>query len=255
MNSDQKKLIIGTIIFCVVLSLIVGGGLAFAYISKISGKEEAVINNYINPEQTSLAASKEETQVKEETEEKITQDTEEEKLSKPKEDTKKDLAEAVQRSQKEHHDQEVPQAAESKQDEIQYLYYNNERYGFSIEYPDIFSDYMLPENGDGIIFSNNEAGVQLTISGSNNVLDDTAEGLFSKEVNTLSNVNYQFQKDNFYVISWCEGETMYYKNVVVGPGSMNTFLISYPSSDEAYYDAIVTHLYETFTTPYIDQCW
>ena len=176
-------------------------------------------------------------------------------MSKPETNTKKDLAEALQHASKEAHDQEGPKKIESKEEEIQYLYYYNERYGFSIEYPDIFSDYTLPENGDGITFSDKEVGVELTISGSNNVLEETAEGLFMQDVNALPNVNYQFQKNNFYVVSWSERGIMYYKNVVVGPGSMNTFWISYPSVDEAHYDNIVTHLYETFTTPYIDQCW
>ena len=67
MNSNQRKLIIGTIIFCVVLSSIVGGGLTFAFISKnkANEKEEVAINNSINAEQDALTTSGEEMQVKE----------------------------------------------------------------------------------------------------------------------------------------------------------------------------------------------
>ena len=150
-------------------------------------------------------------------------------------------------------DKEEIKAESSTAPEVVYLAYHNDRYQFSIEYPDIFNDKMLPENNDGIIFRNADKGVELTISGINNVLDETVQTVYEEACSRLRNIIYQCQKDDWYVLSWTEDDKMFYKKVVVGTGSMNTFLISYPAKEEAAYDAVIEHLVETFQTTSIDE--
>lgn len=139
--------------------------------------------------------------------------------------------------------------------EVKYKNYNNARYGFSIEYPDIFDEQQLPTNGDGCIFVDHSRNVYLTVSAHNNNDDVNAETEYYTALTTHNNINYEFQKDNWYVLSWEEGEVMYYEKVVVGEGSTNLFTISYPSVDEKLYDDIVERLFHSFKTPGISECW
>ncbi|MGL4346217.1 MAG: hypothetical protein ACRCTE_13545, partial [Cellulosilyticaceae bacterium] len=94
--------------------------------------------------------------------------------------------------------------------------------------------------------------VSLIVYGSNNLEDMTAKSAYEEAVNSTEHILYQFQKGNKYVLSWEEGDRMYYRTVVVGEGSSNTFEIDYPSEDEKQYDAVVERLYSSFKTPNID---
>lgn len=138
---------------------------------------------------------------------------------------------------------------------ITYKLYQNERYGFSIEYPDIFDESYGSQSGDGYTFIDNKRNVELIVSGSNNSTSETAEASYYSAVANRSNVNYEFQKDNWYVVSWQEKNTMYYEKCVIGSGSSNRFTISYPAEDEKLYDEIVGKLFESFKTPGIEECW
>ena len=62
----------------------------------------------------------------------------------------------------------------------------------------------------------------------------------------MKDLAFQFQKDNWYVYSWEEGATMFYRKQVVDKSIISTFEISYPSVDEALYDATVDKLYKSF---------
>lgn len=138
---------------------------------------------------------------------------------------------------------------------ITYKLYQNKRYCFSIEYPDIFDEKYGSENGDGYTFINNTKNVRLVVYGSNNTFQTDAKSSFNEAIASCPNVNYQFQKDNWYVISWQEGDTMYYEKCVIGSGSLNCFTISYPASDEKLYDEIVEKLFKSFKTPGVEDCW
>ncbi len=49
--------------------------------------------------------------------------------------------------------------------EEQWISYVNERFGYSIEYPDIFSDIQESDNGDGVWLSFETDKYALTLSG------------------------------------------------------------------------------------------
>lgn len=48
---------------------------------------------------------------------------------------------------------------------------------------------------------------------------------------------------------------MFYKKAVVGSGSTNSFVVSYPISEASQYDEIVEYLYESFKTPNVDESY
>lgn len=139
-----------------------------------------------------------------------------------------------------------------KPSETAYKLYKNGRYQFSIEYPENFTVKMLPENYDGIILASPDGSAELTVSGINNVLGDTAASAYNKTVKEY-NPSYKKQQDSYYVVSWTEGDRIVYEKCVVGSGSENTFVIKYPSSQKEIYSPLVDHLYSTFKTPSVSE--
>jgi len=141
---------------------------------------------------------------------------------------------------------------QSQEQPTSYKQYTNSRYGFSIEYPSTFITKVVPDNNDGRIFSTKDNSAELTVSGINNISSQDVKSLYSDLLKEHSNVSYKKQQDNWFVVSWIEGDKIVYEKMVVGSGSNNTFVIKYPSSQKEIYDEIITHLNSSFKTPSID---
>lgn len=137
--------------------------------------------------------------------------------------------------------------------QISYKLYTNDRYGFSIECPNTFVVKVVPDNDDGRIFSSLDGDVELTVSGINNVLEETAQFYYQQILKEHSNVAYKAQTGNWLIVSWVEGNEIIYEKMVVGSGSINTLLIKYPLSQKKTYDFVISHLNASFKTPFIDE--
>ncbi|MBL4934272.1 DUF5050 domain-containing protein [Clostridium sp. YIM B02515] len=154
------------------------------------------------------------------------------------------------------------QAAQSKEDnsgssveqdqQQSYKKYINDRFGFSIEYPGTFVVKLTPDNNDGIVLSSKDGSAELTVSGINNVLDETVTSNYNKLLQAHSDAAYKTQQNNWHIVSWIEGDKIVYQKTVVGNGSINTFIIKYPLSQKDSYNSIVSHVNSTFKTPGID---
>lgn len=136
----------------------------------------------------------------------------------------------------------------SEYSNITYKNYKNTRYGFSIDYPEFLIEQEPPTNNDGRVFKNDKGTVSLVASGSNNILNYTAESEFNKKVSEFSNITYKNLSDRSYVISWNVDGKIYYNCSVFGEGSMNTFTIEYLESDSEIFNNITSRLYDSFTT-------
>ncbi|MBV4419682.1 hypothetical protein KM800_10170 [Clostridium tyrobutyricum] len=140
--------------------------------------------------------------------------------------------------------------------QISYIFYKNERYGFSIEYPDILKIKLeSSENGDGISLENSDNSAKFTVYGSNNVSNDTPMSIYNDLIKEHPNASYKKKVDNEVVFSWVHGDKIIYKDIVVGEGSKNTFTIEYPKDKKYYYNSVVSHLYSSFKTPDIAQSY
>lgn len=133
---------------------------------------------------------------------------------------------------------------------IEYNSYTNSRYGFSIDYPaDLIADHP-PTNGDGLKFMSADGTVSLTASGINNVLSETCDSLYNKDLENLSvTPSYKSKSDNSFTISWEENGLIYYSHTVVGECSINNFIIHYPVSEQSKYGQVVDRAYNSFSTP------
>lgn len=96
----------------------------------------------------------------------------------------------------------VESDSKSTNNELTYETYVNQRYGFSIDHPINLIANSAPINGDGLLFKNNDGTVSITVSGRNNVLNETAESLYNKDLSKLKGEPYyKSLAENSYAIS------------------------------------------------------
>lgn len=131
---------------------------------------------------------------------------------------------------------------------VNYLTYTNPRFGFSIFYPADFIPQEPPENGDGQVFLSRDGSAELRVYGSHNVFDASLETLFSEELARITgDIAYQKIKDNWYVLSWSEGDRIFYMKTFAGEAAINTFIFSYPLSEKGFYDRVTEQISLSFS--------
>ncbi|MBV4424558.1 tetratricopeptide repeat protein [Clostridium tyrobutyricum] len=142
----------------------------------------------------------------------------------------------------------------NSENQISYIFYKNDRYGFCIEYPNMLKTKLKsPANGDGISLETSDSNAKFTVYGSNNVSNDTSTSIYNDLLKEHPNASYKKKVDNEVVFSWINGDKIVYKDIVVGEGSKNAFTIEYPKDKKDYYNSIVSHLYSSFKTPDVAQ--
>ena len=130
---------------------------------------------------------------------------------------------------------------------ISYLNYYNSRYGFKIQYPDFLIEQPAPENNDGRAFRSEDGQITLTASGGNNVFEATVESEYNASLADLPNISYSNLGERSYVVSWEEGDIVFYMCKIVGPGSINTFILEYPKARAEELSEVVGVCYDSFT--------
>lgn len=106
-----------------------------------------------------------------------------------------------------------------------------------------------PQNGAGLSFRNVDSSVVISASGSNNVLNETAESLYNRDLNGLRvKPGYNTLQKNSYVISWEKDGSIYYEYYSVGGnnGSIQGFQIKYPANQKDIYSPMVDKVYKSF---------
>lgn len=131
-----------------------------------------------------------------------------------------------------------------KAKEINYKKYNNERFGFSIEYPDYLKVIVDPDNGDGIQVGNED--LKLTVSGGYNVLNETPDSMEKELVNGKNNISYKKKGKDFFVSSWVEGDMVIYQYKKIGKNMIQGFVLEYDKSKIKEFDPIVNRIYRSF---------
>ncbi|GAA0069618.1 hypothetical protein UT300003_11410 [Clostridium sardiniense] len=136
---------------------------------------------------------------------------------------------------------------------IKFKTYKNERYGFSINYPSFLVEYKPSTNNDGVLFKNKDGTEELIVFGYNNIENKSLKETYDEEVSLINDIKYRSMGDNWYVISWEEDGSIYYKKVVAGKRSTNIFSYKYPSNKKKLYDLIIEEGIRSFKTPLINE--
>lgn len=129
----------------------------------------------------------------------------------------------------------------------QYLKYGNARFGYFIDYPSSFIKGEAPVNNDGRTFTSPDGSAQLSVYGSNNVLNETPESLYKSLLNeTKGPIAYKVLRKNWFVVSWKKNGKITYQKSFVGRGSVNTFIFAYPKTQARHFASITAHLEASF---------
>ncbi|MGA9320482.1 MAG: hypothetical protein WBW06_05405 [Xanthobacteraceae bacterium] len=129
--------------------------------------------------------------------------------------------------------------------------YRNERYGTTIDYPDIFKAGPPPANNDGLAFKSDD-GAAFSVFASFNALDFDLAGFKDFTVKNLEAgevISYQAQGKDWFVISGTKGaDGIFYERHLLSHGKQLTegFVMSYPSSLKQKYDPIVARMSKSF---------
>ncbi|MGA7788320.1 MAG: hypothetical protein WCA56_09160 [Xanthobacteraceae bacterium] len=131
-----------------------------------------------------------------------------------------------------------------------WLTYQNDRYGTTIDYPDVFKAQRPPDNDDGREFKSAD-GADFLVDASYNALDFTVatfRDFIVKNLDQGSVITYESHGANWFVISGTKGDKIFYERHLLSHGSQMTedFVISYPASAKAAYDPIVVRMAKSF---------
>ncbi|MEH6943134.1 hypothetical protein [Bacillus sp. JJ722] len=148
--------------------------------------------------------------------------------------------------------QPVNEPEEEKSETISYNTYTNERFGFTVKYPNFFTPGKAPANNDGREFSNGECSI-LAYGSNINIIEEneTIQTYYNRALLDISGtISYQKVSDNWYVVSYLSNGNITYQKGIITDESINTLIITYPSSEKEKYDTIVSEVAKTFQTGY-----
>ena len=128
--------------------------------------------------------------------------------------------------------------------------YQNDRYGTTIDYPDLFKAELPPDNDDGRRFKSAD-GAEFAVFASYNAFDFDIAGYQQdalKKLDPGAAVTYQAHGDDWFVISGTKGEGIFYERHLLSHGKEMTegFVMSYPAALKHAYDPIVGRMAKSF---------
>lgn len=133
--------------------------------------------------------------------------------------------------------------------------YRNARFGFSIRYPSTWLRGHEPSNGDGCIISPQDGTIEVTVSGSNNTLNETTQAAYYRTLNVAKQrgiPGFHTVSDDWYVVTYTDGTFIYYVKGFVGAGSENKLHIKYLQSKKDQYQDVVQQLENGFNHGNLD---
>jgi hypothetical protein len=128
--------------------------------------------------------------------------------------------------------------------------YHNDRYGTTIEYPDIFKPGTPPDNDDGLAFKSAD-GADFSVFASYNALDfdlTSFQEFAAKNLDAGSAVTYRTHGVNWFVLSGTKGDGIFYQRNLLSHGGQMTegFVMNYPARLKETYDPIVARMAKSF---------
>lgn len=140
----------------------------------------------------------------------------------------------------------VEAKSKSKQNkEIGYVGSSNEKFAYSIMYPDNL--VVESETDNGNVLKSEDGKVSLQLYGNNNKDGDTIDSIYNKAIEN-TNMYYKVKSANWFVISYIDGDQIIYQKKVVGKASTNTFIFKFPTNEKAKYTSVVDKLEKSFKT-------
>ena len=128
-------------------------------------------------------------------------------------------------------------------------FYKNGRYGFSVQYPSSWIKGNPPANGDGIAISPQDGTIEMHISGSNTISNNTIHNQYNRALSKAYEhgiPGFHIVSDDWYVVTYTDGTFIYYVKEFVGKGSIKTLKIKYLQSMKDQYQTVIQQLEGSF---------
>ncbi len=126
--------------------------------------------------------------------------------------------------------------------------YANPRFKFNAFVPACVTKALLPMNGDGVFFTNDDKTVEYTVSGHYNSTFSTAEKEYYDILRFIGKdtVTYSDWGRGWYVVSGVKDGRVYYIYCIVGEVTVSTMSFEYPYDQKDQYDWMIPVLVENF---------
>lgn len=123
--------------------------------------------------------------------------------------------------------------------------YTNDMHPYSMSIPNRFEMEDTP-SGSGARYEDPETGFVIGLSGYVNVNDETAHEMFVDADTSGKADLYTAEGDNWYVVSWREGDTIIYKKTIVTDSTIATAHLEYSTANRDMGSKIIDTLLPTF---------
>ena len=135
---------------------------------------------------------------------------------------------------------------ETPSSDYHYNGYQNERFGFYVQYPDSFIEGPAPDNDDGRTFDNGE--MEIRAYGSIALGEDALQTQYQFVVSdAVGPIAYQKTGDNWFAVSFFDdNNNIVYHKTILQNGILSTVRLTYPASQKEKYDALVSRVVSTF---------
>lgn len=123
--------------------------------------------------------------------------------------------------------------------------YTNDMHPYSMSIPNRFEMEDTP-SGSSTRYEDPETGFVIGLSGYVNVNDETAHEMFVDEDTSGKADLYTAEGDNWYVVSWREGDTITYTKTIVTDSTVATASLEYSTANRDMGSKIIDTLLPTF---------
>lgn len=123
--------------------------------------------------------------------------------------------------------------------------YTNDMHPYSMSIPNRFEMEDTP-SGSSTRYEDPETGFVISLSGYVNINDETAHEMFVDEDTSGKADLYTAEGDNWYVVSWREGDTITYTKTIVTDSTVATASLEYSTANRDMGSKIIDKLLPTF---------
>lgn len=127
--------------------------------------------------------------------------------------------------------------------EINYKTYNNVRFGYQVQFPDIFHSRRTSDNSDGITLTTADKKCRLLLWGGHNIGNDSIQALLQQKKALVSGIKSEQISNGAYAVQWSgsgqDSGFLFYEYKLTDKDKIAAFQFRYPAKEQARYEKII----------------
>ena len=131
--------------------------------------------------------------------------------------------------------------------------YVNDRFGYSIEYPNIFSKRRESNSGDGIWLESKDGKIKLTLSGGYNVFEGTAHDMIDWNI-SKDIIQMDVNHDSYRCV-YHEGKNIIHHYGLIDENNWTAFWLTFPKNRKKEFSTSIKRMEKTLELPPEDWEW